>query len=419
MTDHLSKKQRRELKRAEEAETREAKAKQKQIKKYIAWGVFVVAIAAGIWGLTRLGGGDGGTAADGGLLAVGENEWIKGNLGASVTLIEYADFQCPACASYAPVVKQLGETFADDVRIVFRHFPLSQHRNAVPAALAAEAAGAQGKFWEMYDLLFANQNDWSSAGLPQDLFPSYAGELGLDVDQFNEDYKNRVGEDHINRDLASASALNLPGTPSFFLDGKKIDAPRSFDAFRALIQSEIDQSPAPESGDEGKTVHEHADFKVVLSGNAIDFTPDKYQATKEHPLDPFLHLHDGNGEMLHKERTSVTLNDFFESIGMNMTRACLTLDTGEKFCNSNTKSLKMIVNGDLRTEFGEYEMQDLDRILVSFGPSDDTDLQSQIDSVKDEACIYSEKCPERGSAPEEECVGGLGTTCGAEGEEHE
>lgn len=95
-------------------------------------------------------------------IALLETDQVKGKENASVTLIEYADFQCPACASYAPVVEQLEENYGDRVRFVFRHFPLiSIHKNAYAASVATEAAGAQGKFWEMHDLLFERQSEWS------------------------------------------------------------------------------------------------------------------------------------------------------------------------------------------------------------------------------------------------------------------
>ena len=96
--------------------------------------------------------------------AVSDSDWVKGNRSAPVVLVEYSDFQCPACAASAPLVKQLTEEFGNKIAFVYRHFPLPQHKNAYPAAQAAEAAGKQGKFWEMADLIFANQTKWENLG---------------------------------------------------------------------------------------------------------------------------------------------------------------------------------------------------------------------------------------------------------------
>lgn len=172
---------------------------------------------------------------------VASDDWIKGNPEASVTLIEYADFQCPACASYHPIVKQLTSEFPDDLRVVFRHFPLVNiHPNAMSAAKAAEAAGAQGKFWEMHDLLFEKQAQWSNERSPQGIFEEFAAELGLDIDQFKGDYNSSEVETSITTDIAVGNNTGINATPTFILNGVIIHAPRSVDDFRVLIENELE-----------------------------------------------------------------------------------------------------------------------------------------------------------------------------------
>ncbi len=147
-----------------------------------------------------------------------------------VILIEYGDYQCPACgAAFAPV-KAAVEQLKDQVTFVFRNLPLtSLHPNAFAAARAAEAAAVQGKFWEMHDRLYETQNAWDNVATnQQSLFEGYAQELGLNMDQFKADYASEKIADRINRDVASAkSGFNATGTPTFIVNGKKIENPSS------------------------------------------------------------------------------------------------------------------------------------------------------------------------------------------------
>ncbi|MFH1257585.1 MAG: hypothetical protein ABIG96_03960 [Candidatus Micrarchaeota archaeon] len=149
-------------------------------------------------------------------------------------------------------------------------------------------------------------------------------------------------------------------------------------------------------------VHEHADFKAYLLGTAIDFTQEKYQSTDNKTLSPFIHLHDGNGNVLHKHATGATLGLFFKSLNMHFNSTCFIIDDGTPYCNSSQNTLKLYVNGKQNSEFGEYELNDLDKILISYGPSDDASIPSQLSSISDEACIYSETCPEKGKPPTDE-----------------
>lgn len=157
-------------------------------------------------------------------LNVNASDHVKGNPQAATTIIEYGDFQCPACAVFAPQMKALMETVSDTVRLVFRHFPLPQHDKAIPTARAAEAAALQGKFWEMHDLLYEKQGEWSAKPLSEitATLKSYAEALQLDVARFERDLASEAVAARVQRDADSAKAANVSGTPAIFLDGSEI-----------------------------------------------------------------------------------------------------------------------------------------------------------------------------------------------------
>ncbi len=196
-----------------------------------------------VWGIWKVGfgtpaetGGTSGSAID-----VTDQDWVKGKSDAPVTLVEYTDFQCPACGAYYPIIDQLSKEMGDNLRVVIRHYPLIQiHDNALPAARVAESAGRQGKFWEMYDLLFANQKEWSNAADPmKSIFPAYAGRIGLDMERFNQDMADASLDDKINRDRDTGNELKITGTPTFFLNGQKMENPKSFEALKKSVQGMI------------------------------------------------------------------------------------------------------------------------------------------------------------------------------------
>lgn len=158
-----------------------------------------------------------------------------------VTVIEYGDFQCPSCGAYYPIVKQLEATYRDQVSFVFRHFPLiSIHPNAFSAARAAEAAGNQGKFFEMHDKLYETQSVWGEVSTNQQaLFEGYAKELGLDMTKFKADYASQAVSDRINRDVSSGKDFNITGTPTFIINGEKIENPSGLEPFQKVLNEAI------------------------------------------------------------------------------------------------------------------------------------------------------------------------------------
>jgi protein-disulfide isomerase len=164
---------------------------------------------------------------------------IKGAENAKVTLTEYSDFQCPACGQFAGIVKEVLETYPDDVALEYKHYPLiSIHPFAVPAAKAAEAAGQQGKFFEMHDKLFENQQVWSNSPNPNVHFIAYAESLELDMDLFKQHLKASKVEDKIQDEFRQARELGLTGTPSFFLDGERMLF-ESYEDFMAQIGAAV------------------------------------------------------------------------------------------------------------------------------------------------------------------------------------
>ena len=169
---------------------------------------------------------------------------VKGKTDSKVTLTEYGDFQCPACKSYYPIVKELSESYGDKVQFQFRHFPLVQiHPNAFVASRAAEAAGKQNKFFEMHDQLYENQDIWSTATNPNSYFEGYASQLGLNLDQFKSDMTSEAVSDQINADLKAGQALKANSTPTFAINGKKIEKnPQSIDEFKKLLDDELSKN---------------------------------------------------------------------------------------------------------------------------------------------------------------------------------
>ncbi|HSX27610.1 MAG TPA: thioredoxin domain-containing protein [Patescibacteria group bacterium] len=163
-----------------------------------------------------------------------------------VTLVEYGDFQCPACYSFEPVILQVRSKYQEQITFQFRNFPLFQiHKNALVAARAAEAASLQGKFWEMHDKLYENQDPtgktgWVVASDPASFFVTFAGQLGLDTSKFSADLKSSYTNDLVQADLSEGQKLSLSSTPSFILDGNKLEDPRNtIEWFSGVIDDAI------------------------------------------------------------------------------------------------------------------------------------------------------------------------------------
>ncbi len=171
-------------------------------------------------------------------VAVGDG-YAKGPKDAKVTIVEFSDFQCPFCGRVEPTLTQIMAKYGQDVRLVWRNEPLPFHPNALPAAEAAMAAGAQGKFWQMHDLLFANQRDLNDAN-----YEKWAQQIGLDMKRFKADIAAKKYEEKIKADSNYANSVGAMGTPNFFIDGRQLVGAQPFDSFKSIIEQEIAKADA-------------------------------------------------------------------------------------------------------------------------------------------------------------------------------
>jgi protein-disulfide isomerase len=158
----------------------------------------------------------------------------RGPADAQVKIVEWSDFQCPFCRRVGPTLDQLEKEYGDKVQIVFKHMPLSMHTKARPAHAAAEAAGMQGKFWEMHDMIFSDQRAMSEAK-----YLEYASELGLDTEKFQKDSTSDEVEQRLASDYAQGTKLGVTGTPAFFVNGRFLSGAQPFSSFKKLVDQEL------------------------------------------------------------------------------------------------------------------------------------------------------------------------------------
>ncbi len=207
-------------------------------KRIFFWACFVIILVLIIWGLIVAmnkplpTSGSRGTPPP-----VAADDHVRGSATAPVTLIEYSDYQCPACETYYPLVEKLWQESSSTLRLVYRNFPLPQHANAIPSALAAEAAANQGKYWQMYSLIFENHADWQDLSDPTSVFVGYANRLGLDMAKYNSDVAAKSGMTKIQADQDGGQSIGIDATPTFFINGKAIVNPQSYDQFKTLIDA--------------------------------------------------------------------------------------------------------------------------------------------------------------------------------------
>ncbi len=216
------------------------------MKQILIWASVVVIVIASIWGLVLLANSEKPSSqVVSNLPKVEKSDIATGSATqntAKVTLIEYADFQCPACASYHPLVKQLLSDFEGEIYFVYRFFPLTQiHQNAFLASQVALASHNQGKFWEMHDILFENQSSWANSSKAKDIFIEYAKRLNLDIAKLDTDITAASTKDFINKQLNQGIGIGVNATPTFFIDNVKIKNPRSYDDFKNLIQDALNE----------------------------------------------------------------------------------------------------------------------------------------------------------------------------------
>jgi protein-disulfide isomerase len=203
--------------------------------------IMVVLIGGSVWYSSHM-----SNVANEGVIV---NNYIKGNPDATVTLVKYSDFQCPACAQAASVVRDVLLSYGDQISFEYKHYPLIQiHPHAESAARAVEAAGQQGKFYEFHDLLFTNQAEWSRSGTPGVFFVRYAEELGLDVKLFKQHQKSSLLRDKVRNQLQESREKGLQRTPTFFLNGELLTF-STYTEFVEKIENAINEASGANSVD--------------------------------------------------------------------------------------------------------------------------------------------------------------------------
>jgi protein-disulfide isomerase len=164
--------------------------------------------------------------------------YAKGPADAPVVIVEFSDFQCPFCSQAAALIKQITDAYPKEVRFIYKNYPLPFHKEAMPAAKAAIAAGKQGKFFEMHDQLFANQRS-----LNADFYAKAAQEIGLDVEKFKKDMEDASTQALISEEMKQAQQASVRGTPTIFINGKK-PAGRSFELYKSIIDAALKEKKA-------------------------------------------------------------------------------------------------------------------------------------------------------------------------------
>ena len=217
------------------------------------WAVFIVIVVAVIGGMVymarqdKLDVSDVGKDKAAGVLAAEDRngnieEHVLGKKDAKLIIVEYGDYQCPGCSTAAPKAKAVAEKYKDNVALIFRNFPIATiHPNARAAAAAAEAAGFQGKFWEMHDLIYANQDTWSQASTNDrtEIFLGYARQIGLKEEQFKEGLSDARITKKINFDVAIARTQGVTGTPTFYINGELVESTNDADYLETAVKEAL------------------------------------------------------------------------------------------------------------------------------------------------------------------------------------
>ncbi len=224
----------------------------KSTKSALLWLSFIVVIVLIVWGMIEANKTDSNADQDddntsnGKEITINEDDWLKGNPDSDIVLVEYSDLQCPACGYYYPIVNEVLDEFGSHIKLVYRHFPLMNiHDKALMASMAAEAAGEQGKFFEMADLLFENQSTWSTMkpDAAKETFVEYATELELDIETFTTDLESEELEEKILNQFEEGVDLGVNATPTFYLNGVQIK-PAGLESFRTFIREALDEQSA-------------------------------------------------------------------------------------------------------------------------------------------------------------------------------
>lgn len=229
----MNKKQhQREVREQKQAEAERAAARKAGMMKFVYMGVIALISAALLISVIR-----GVMQPAPSVTEVVAGDHVKGNPDAPLTIVEYSDFQCPACEAQYKSIKEAWGPVKSSVRFVYRHFPLTNiHPHAMTAAYYSEAAAMQGKFWEMHDLMFETQGRWFGSKDIKPVFDGYVKQLGLDADKFAKDLESDAVKDKVALDLQSAKKAQVASTPSLYLNGELMVNVRTADQFKEAIR---------------------------------------------------------------------------------------------------------------------------------------------------------------------------------------
>lgn len=201
-------------------------------------GVLVVVVGGliGVFALANGGSSSGGPTPSGSKTVVRATSHKEGS--GEIQMVEFGDYQCPACGAAFPNVQQLLKDYGSHITFYFRNFPLtSLHPNAMAGAQAAEAAALQNKFWQMHDLLYTKQTEWADLPDPTSKFVSYAQSLGLDTSKFTADMNSSQVKNTVAQDMADGNALGINATPTFYFNGTQFTGGYDYASLRNQVQS--------------------------------------------------------------------------------------------------------------------------------------------------------------------------------------
>lgn len=238
----LTKKEKKELRKLEWQEKAKKEARDGKIKKFSIWGGIILGFLVVAFVLVQVVTAPTQPTQTINIAPVSQRDISTGNPKAKVTLIEYADFQCPACAAYHPVVNQILSNYGNKIFYVYRMFPLvNAHPNAIVSAQAAYAAYKQDAFFKYDDLLYNKQTEWATLQDPKTTFTDYATLLKLDATKFKTDMISNETQKYVQDSESEALSEGISSTPSFFINGNLIQNPTSYDDFKKLIDAALNK----------------------------------------------------------------------------------------------------------------------------------------------------------------------------------
>lgn len=241
MEEHLTKKERKEQSKLERLSKMEEKNNGSKTKGLVIAGIVLLFLA--FFGYSIYAAKSSQEKKLSTVVSLSDKGWVKGNAKSKITFTEFGDFQCPACAAFEPIYAQMSKEYGKDIKVVFKHYPIkSIHPNAFASAVAAEAAGVQGKFWEFHDMLYAKQDEWSQLPDPTPTFLSYAKSLKIDTEKFEKDLGSSALKNKVNSQVDEGIKVGVNSTPSLFINGKPIAIPSSYEALKPQIEEAIKNS---------------------------------------------------------------------------------------------------------------------------------------------------------------------------------